>query len=131
MAVKRRRVVGWQDVPLPDMPTLSDERQQVMDELASWWMQDAAQEAAATIPKAIEYGSSSLTMVGEMLHGIAPELKGTVSEQELAICFYVFGKMARIMAALERGEQPSMDHWRDVGVYTRMISYIRENGSWV
>jgi len=131
MAVKRKGKITWQELELPDMPSVSDERIQIMDALADWWMQDAAIEAANTIPKAIQYGSSSLMMVGEMLHSIAPDLKDSVSAQELAITFYVFGKMARVLAAIERGEQPSMDHWRDIGVYTRMISYIRENGSWV
>jgi hypothetical protein len=129
MVVKRKK--PWEEMRMFDIDSVPETQRVAMEALEKWWMETAAEEAAATISKAVQYGSSSLTMVGEMLHGIAPDLEGVVSEQELAITFYIFGKMARIMAALERGEQPSMEHWEDVGIYTKMIAYVRQNGSWV
>lgn len=120
----------WEEMRMFDMGSVPDSMQAMVAGLERWWMEHAANEAAQTIPKAVEYGSSSLTSVGDMIKAIAPQLKH-ISSQELAVTFYVFGKMARILAALERGEQPGIDHWDDIRIYGKMISYIRENGSWV
>lgn len=126
-----RRKPPWEEMQLFDMDEVPSSQRVAMEALQRWWMETASAEAAATIPKAVQYGSSSLTSVGEMLLAIAPDLRGVVSEQELAITFYVFGKMARVLAALERGERPAADHWDDIGIYTKMLRYVRENGSWV
>lgn len=120
----------WEEMRMFDMDDVPETAKVKVAALEQWWMEHAAEEASQTIVKAVEYGSSSLSHVGEALQSVAENLRA-VSSHEAAITFYVFGKMARIIAALERGDQPSMDNWVDIGVYAKMLAYVREHGSWV
>lgn len=113
-----------------------DQRSRALD-LAAWWHQIATDEVDRTIPKAIEYGSADLKIMGEAMLTLMPQLgKGLDLEerrkvgQELGIAFYVLGKISRLFGAYEQGRMPSDDTWFDLGIYSKMVRRIREVGEW-
>lgn len=98
--------------------------------LESWWMAQADREIDATIPKAIEYGSTDLVAMG---HDLARCAGRTVSDEEaaeLGVFFYVRGKVARWVDAVVDGRRVSDDTLFDIGVYVKMAQRIRKAGSW-
>jgi hypothetical protein len=98
--------------------------------LESWWATVAADEVNSMIPKVIEYGAHDLTIIGDVLLLMRPELKGKVEPAELGIAFYALGKMARIMGAYADGIKPSDDSWHDLGIYARMAQRVRAADGW-
>ena len=109
-------------------------------DIAEWWRNQAEQEIEAVIPKAKEYGSADLEIMGvamaEMLPDTAEALTMTEEQRremglEMACAFYLLGKTARMFGAYAKGRGPSDDTWHDAAVYTRMGQYVRENGVWV
>lgn len=98
--------------------------------LKSWWLDTAAQEIDALMPKVIEYGASDLRLMGEALLMSMPQCRGKVLPEELAIAFYAFGKAARLMGAYADGFEPSADTWHDLGVYARMAQRVRDAKQW-
>lgn len=100
------------------------------EELRAWWFNKASSEIDATVPKAVEYGSTDLIDIGLML---ARTMRREVTEEEaaeLGVFFYLIGKIARWQSAIERGERPSDDTLLDIGIYVRMAQRIRESGGW-
>lgn len=106
--------------------------------LADWWMRMAEDEINMVVPKAIEYGSADLQVMGEAMIRLMPkEIVGRMDRaekektgQEMAIAFYALGKVARLFGAFEQGRAPSADTWLDLGIYSRMGQRVREVGSW-
>lgn len=106
--------------------------------LVDWWMEQAAAEAKAIVPKAVEYGAADLQVMGEAMLLLMPEeaTEGLTHErrsaigQEVAVAFYALGKVARLFGAYTQGRLPSDDTWYDLGVYARMGRRIRETGGW-
>ena len=98
--------------------------------LEAWWKDDAEQELAGVLPKAVEYGSSDLQLMGEALLMCMPQCRDKVDAEELAIAFYALGKTARLMGAYADGRTPSEDTWHDLGVYARMAKRVRAVGQW-
>lgn len=98
------------------------------DELIEWWAETAAADAEAAATKAEEYGAVDLVIMGTALETMLPE--GEVDGQELAIAFYLLGKIARALSAYQRGETPSDDTFHDITVYSMMVRRIRQNGEW-
>lgn len=99
-------------------------------DLEAWWMKQTTEEIMHTIPKAIEYGSNSMVEVG---HGIARVAGREISDEEateLAVLFYIKGKVGRWMDAVVAGQRPSDDTLFDIGVYARMAQRNREKGMW-
>jgi hypothetical protein len=116
-------------VPMVEDPAVDPKvgRQQFMRQ----WLEDHMQEVfGKTIPKAVEYGSHDLLMMGEEMFALFPQLKGVVSPEELAIAFYIRGKIARLFGAYAQGKLPSDDTWLDTEVYAQMAQYVRQNGRW-
>lgn len=110
----------------------SERQKQLALELSEWWMAKAQDEVDAVVHKAVEYGSTSLQAVGDALLVLVPKhLRSSTLGMEMAIAFYVQGKIARIFSAFERGEHPGDDHWHDISVYARMAQYVRQYGTWV
>lgn len=98
-----------------------------LNELADWWNNQAREEFAQTAVKAKEYSSSDLRIMGAAME------EGGVKEgygEEAAIAFYVLGKVARAVGALQEGQVPSDDTWFDISVYAKMVMRIRETGRW-
>jgi hypothetical protein len=98
----------------------------VEDELIAWWTETAASDAGAAAAKAEEYGAVDLVIMGTVLESMLPESE--VDGQELAIAFYLLGKIARALSAYQRGETPSDDTYHDITVYSMMARRIRANG---
>ena len=119
----------WQDMaaafrhepPAEGAPTVQD--------LANWWLDETKSELDSVIPKAVEYGSADLKVIGFALSQMIGEPKG-VSHDELGIAFYVLGKVARLVGGYADGRLPSDDTWHDIAIYTKMAQYARENGGW-
>jgi hypothetical protein len=103
---------------------LTREEAQAID-LAKWWLDKAEEEIAATIPKMREYSSSDLQVMGTAL-----DSEDTQRGMEAAIAFYVLGKIARAVGALQEGRAPSDDTWFDISVYAKMAMRVRERGRW-
>lgn len=120
---------NWEDVaaalrketPTKDAPTVQD--------LANWWLEETKFELDSVLPKAIEYGSADLKVIGFALSQMIGEPKG-VTNDELGIAFYVLGKVARLIGGYADGRSPSSDTWHDIAIYTKMAQYARENGGW-
>jgi hypothetical protein len=98
-------------------------------DISEIWMELARAEIERVLPKAMEYGSTDLEVLGRGLRALAP--RTIVPDQELAIVFYVWGKVSRIMGAVADGRAPSDDAWHDLGVYARMVQIIRKRGGWM
>lgn len=101
------------------------------DPVEVWWMDTAKDDLDRTLPKAIEYGSVDLEIIGDMLRRLldwndAPDRVGV----ELGISFYLAGKVARMMGAYADKRLPSDDTLLDIVVYGMMLRRTRENGRW-
>lgn len=96
------------------------------DRLHRWWADQSRAEADRLVPKAVEYGSYDLRMIGEMMG----EVLGRDDDTELGVLFYLIGKIARVASALRDGHKPSVDTLTDIAIYARMAIYIREHGQW-
>ena len=98
--------------------------------LRRWWNDQADREIEATVPKAIEYGSTDLIDIGR---NVASTAGRDVTDQEaalLGIYFYLEGKLARWRSAIKEGREVSDDTLFDIGVYVRMAQRVRYAGSW-
>ena len=102
-----------------------------MREVESWWMNQALHEAKVMVPRAAEYGAKDLELMGVGMHMMMPDVHPDVPHEELAIAFYVLGKVARLIGAYEEGHVPKDDTWDDLAIYSRMAKYVREHGKWM
>lgn len=123
---------GWRLEP--DHPA---ERTSPADALTQWWVQQARDEAARTIPKAVEYGANDLLEIGRQLAQagrMTQWLDGSAESNEilaeLGVYFYLVGKMARWTSAVQEGRRISDDTLFDIRVYTGMARRIRAVGAW-
>jgi hypothetical protein len=122
---------NWEDLAaalnkLPDEEAQSSEGVQ---QLAEWWLDETRSELDSVIPKALEYGSADLKVIGFALSQMIGEPKD-VTNDELGIAFYVLGKVARLVGGYADGRKPSDDTWHDIAIYTKMAQYARHNGEW-
>lgn len=95
--------------------------------LEAWWAEHSQREIEATVPKAIEYGSTDLQDIGRALLGPGYD---DAACAEAGIAFYALGKVSRIIAAIREHRSPSADSWFDLGVYAKMAQRVKEVGSW-
>lgn len=108
----------------------------VAEQLSDWWQDESTRDMLAVVPKAIEYGSSDLKAMGAQLVALHPGVDGMDAGerekvgQEMAIAFYLLGKVTRLFGAYERGGQPSDDTIHDVTVYSMMFRRVRSEGGW-
>lgn len=109
---------------------MTDPRTEAINELEAWWANQSALEAEGVIPKAIEYGSHSLTQYGRMVARLQGREVDDEEAQELGCWMYLVGKVERWSDAVLRGERPSGDTLHDAGVYIKMAQRIRVTGSW-
>lgn len=120
----------WDQGVLFDREKIPKENLDRADELANWWMTQSAKETANLVPKAISYGSIDLDIMGDAMMLLMPKLEGVVAKQELALAFYLLGKVSRIFGALEQGVAPAADSWEDSSIYAKMAMRVRETGKW-
>jgi hypothetical protein len=123
-------VVHADNCPVKGQPT--KEVRDVIQSLTGWWMENAKREAEKLGPKAIEYGSYDLELIGDVLHTIIDHSSNRARAKDLesGIIFYLIGKIARLASALRDGHEPSDDTFLDISIYARMALYIREKGQW-
>ena len=100
-----------------------------LEELRRWWLDTTIGEIESVVPKAIEYGSADLDIVGYSMAKIADK-HADVSNDELGIAFYVLGKVSRLIGAYADGRKPSDDTWHDIAIYTKMAQRARAAGNW-
>lgn len=119
----------WEDVAAALGKELPPSNQITVQMLANWWLDETKNELESVLPKAIEYGSADLKVIGFALSQMIGEPKG-VTHDELGIAFYVLGKVARLVGGYADGRLPSDDTWHDIAIYTKMAQYAREHGGW-
>lgn len=115
-----------------------DDLAKELTEIAGWWVETSKADAERTIPKAIEYGSADfdtmaqamLALVGDKFGGADDAEKMRVG-REMAVLFYLNGKIGRALGAYAKGVMPSDDTLFDIRVYAMMWWRIRSTGTWV
>lgn len=105
--------------------------------LEEWWGEVSAGDAAAVVHKAMEYGSADLDVMGEALIATSAFDTDGMSRQdrrklgqELALSFYLLGKVGRLFGAYANGKLPSDDTIHDATVYSMMLRRVRAEGAW-
>lgn len=107
----------------------ADER--VMDAIKDWWLERAKQEMEGAVPKAVEYGSTDLAVIGRAMGRMMGRHTLTHEEAtEIGIFFYIQGKLARWEDAILHGRRVSDDTLHDLAVYTKMEQRNRAVGGW-
>lgn len=105
-------------------------------QLTSWWRNTAEGDLEKTVPKAIEYGSADLKVMGAAMVALHPhynemdQVERDRTGQEMAIAFYLLGKVSRLFGAYQNGGIPSDDTWLDATVYAMMGRRVRSHGGW-
>lgn len=100
-------------------------------QLDDWWSDQSKQEMLACIPKAIEYGSTDLAVIGRAQGRLMGRSDLSHEEAtELGIFFYLMGKIARWEDAIVHGRRVSDDTMHDIAVYTKMMQRTRTVGGW-
>lgn len=108
-----------------------------LDGLHKWWAEEARKDAEQCLAKLIEYGSSDLDIMahsmlavgGKIWEGV-PDIERMRIGREMAIGFYLHGKVARAFGAFEHGRMPSDDTIGDIVRYGMMWKRVRETGEW-
>ena len=118
----------WHRVGEYKMP-LANDQAYAIETLRNWWLEQSESEIMAVVPKAIEYGSADLDIIGYALSKFAKQSDFTTND-ELGIAFYILGKVARLIGAYSDGSKPSDDTWFDIAIYTKMAQRARAVGSW-
>lgn len=131
---------GWPNLgsgPTPNFdesPVTPQQKQEKI--LRKTWDDLNAEEANKVVPKAIEYGSGDLKLMGYAMKQLLNSPRARAHDwtepesMEIAIAFYILGKIARMLSAYERGAMPADDQPHDIGVYTRMVQVLRRTGEW-
>lgn len=107
-----------------------------MKQTAQWWLDTAAQDFTAAVPKAMEYGgtrggSADLRLMGDNLSELLEwENVPDATRQELAVWFYVQGKAARLVSDYQQRRPGKADTWHDLTVYSMMARRLQEAGAW-
>lgn len=116
---------------------LRDEKQQALDELADWWAKASDLDAQMCLAKLDEYGSSDFDIMAQSMiavgggawTGATDDDKARIG-REMAIAFYLQGKVARAFGAFQSGRVPSADTIDDIIRYGMMWRRVRETGRW-
>lgn len=98
---------------------------------AGWWLGMVELLAPAIQEKARQYGTNSLVEVGRLYaRAQGRDPIGQVEAIEIGCMMYAYGKMQRVVDAMQRGELPSTDTWHDLMVYSAMAQFARAHGRW-
>jgi hypothetical protein len=120
-------------VRLPQLPPGSHAPIESIREMFVWWLTQAAIDAANVIPKAVEYSSEDLFILGRTMvetMGLPLDKYSRGDLEELGIFFYVTGKHSRWSGAIREGRRVSNDTVDDEIIYRFMIRRIRAVGRW-
>lgn len=115
-----------------------DDLRQQLNGITDWWIKTAMADAEKTLPKAIEYGSADFDLMGQFMVALVKDkLEGATDDEklrvgrEMAVTFYLIGKLGRMVGAYATGVLPSDDTLFDTNIYSMMLRRIRETGHWV
>lgn len=106
-----------------------------LEELVGWLHGHDQDLNRLLVERADEYGSGDLEIMAAAMNrllpenGLDPEARWVVA-REMAIAFYLMGKVGRMFSAYERGQVPGTDSWRDVEGYAKIALKLRETGTW-
>ena len=103
------------------------------DELLEWASATVASDLDSVRRQITEYGSIDLEMMGMGLleaSSIPVDEHDVQRGMEMALIFYLQGKVARCISAMSAGKMPSGDTLRDLRVYAIMLGHVREFGHW-
>lgn len=121
-----------------DVLTRQQEVESAVEEITAWWRGESEKMIARTAPKAVEYGAHDLEIMGVGLASLVHTQLSQATPEErsrygqyAAVAFYLMGKVARMMSALEQGMLPKDDTEFDIAVYAFMAMRIRQTGRWV
>lgn len=123
---------------VPSVPEkIAEDELDRMDQLQEWWSAEAQRDADECLRKLIEYGSSdfdimahSMLAVGGKIWEGVPDAERMRVGREMAIAFYLQGKVARAFGAFEHGRMPSADTIDDIVRYGMMWKRVRQTGAW-
>lgn len=115
-----------------------DDMEAELRSIGRWWKTMTERDIAECIPKALEYGSGDLEMMGHAMLQLQGDVweggdagEKTAVGMELAVLFYIHGKLSRAMAAAKNGQRASDDTIKDIRIYAVMLQHIRDFGRWV
>lgn len=107
------------------------EEERVKAALADWWDNQSHTEMQMCVPKAVEYGSTDLAVIGRAMGRVMGRGEMTHEEAtEVGIFFYLQGKLARWEDAIMHGRRVSDDTLADASVYIKMQQRNRAVGGW-
>lgn len=95
-------------------------------QIKDWWIQTAELDLTGFLKKYDEYGHADLDVMGTAMEALAetPEPHHGTGP-EMAIMFYLLGKIARAFGAYAQGQLPSDDTLHDLAVYAMMARMHR------
>jgi hypothetical protein len=100
--------------------------------IVTWWQNVSTKDVQATAAKAAEYGSGDLGVMGSAMLALTADKWSEADAGEcnrtgleMAIVFYLHGKVARALSAFQAGRFPSEDTLKDITVYSMMLRYVR------
>lgn len=103
--------------------------------VVAWAMETIQEDFISVQRQIVEYGSVDLEMMGvgllEAAHWDATIPSASANPgMEMALVFYLQGKISRAVSAIAAGHLPSQDTLRDIRVYALMLAHVREYGHW-
>lgn len=100
-------------------------------DIKEWWIRTASDDSIAVAEKYREYGATSLSDMGYELAELLGWQRPTKGQaQQLAVYFFLKGKMARLKTAILKGETASDDTWLDITCYAMIARKARASGAW-
>lgn len=129
---------GQADDVAEPLNTIQEDLIKKVTEISEWWVKTAQSDAERTVPKAVEYGAVDFDLMGMYMVALvrdkfegADDAELMAVGREMAVAFYLIGKMGRMVGAYQQGVMPSDDTIFDTGIYAMMMRRIRETGRWV
>lgn len=109
--------------------------------LMAWWLNTSLCDFNAGAPKVEEYGAHDLEIMGAVLGVLIYKDRLNMIFQgrqatklpvwtELAVWFYVLGKVARLVSDYMAERPGKPDTWHDITFYSMMARRIQESGQW-
>jgi len=125
------KAVAIPAVPASSLDVARGTADPVTSQIETWLRAQFEQDLADLLVKAKEYGSSDLVVMGKAMGALVPSTAGNQAREiELAIGHYALGKVSRLFGAWEKGQNPTIDRWKDLTAYSMMARYVRANGEW-
>lgn len=132
MGERSRDIDDLRDLLGDDEP-LEGNMDKLTAEMIRWWVESDEENRQMAFYKRGIYGSADMVIMGAAMRVLAEGEPWTPDEkqaEQMAIGFYVLGKISRAFGAWAQGKDPSEDSWVDIEVYARMARAVEEFGKW-